>query len=61
VAGGMPIFFGGSTQWKRVLGGFPHNGTMFPEFFHTMEAGFEAGFHGVENDKNTWFFIQTHY
>jgi hypothetical protein len=31
-----------STQWKRVLGTFPHNGNMFPEFFHTMEAGFEG-------------------
>ena len=29
-----------STQWKKVSGVFPHNGNMFPKFFHTMEACF---------------------
>ena len=29
-----------STQWKAVSGGFPHNGSMFREIFHTMEACF---------------------
>jgi hypothetical protein len=29
-----------STQWKKVFGGFPHNGNMFRKIFHTMEAGF---------------------
>lgn len=29
-----------STQWKKVSGVFPHNGNVFPELFHTMEAGF---------------------
>ena len=29
-----------STQWKQVSGVFPHNGKVFREFFHTMEACF---------------------
>ena len=34
---------GGSTQWKHVSGFFPHNGKVFREIFHTMEACFGQG------------------
>jgi hypothetical protein len=44
-------FAGFSTQWKRVSENFPHNGSMFRGFFHTMETCFAAVFHGVEEEK----------
>jgi hypothetical protein len=44
-------FAGFSTQWKAVSENFPHNGSMFRGFFHTMETCFAAVFHGVEEEK----------
>ena len=44
-------FRGFSTQWKRVLQNFPHNGSMFRHVFHTMETCFLRVFHGVEKPR----------
>jgi hypothetical protein len=37
-------FRGFSTQWKRVPGFFPYNGSMFRPLFHTMETCFATVF-----------------